>query len=297
MARVRETIRRVFHPKMSILVAIVLVTIVGEIWCFALGGEGTPLSYVVYLFSAYALAVVVIALIKPIRRLWKRIASARLIAPIVESEALRGGAVGVWSVLFDLAYAVVVMVNGYRSDSNWAIAVALYHIAIAAVGFSLAFGFARARSLAEGPRVKRELSMVRSCGVLLALMAFALSGVMIQMVVNRQAWEYSEVVVIAYAAFTFVNLSLSIRSAILVRRAGRPSIVASRAISLSKTLVQLFFLETTMIAVFGEGDESFRFTMEAATGSVVIVLVIAIAIALVVYAIRAKRSLRQGNDE
>ena len=120
-------------------------------------------------------------------------------------------------------------------------------------------------------------------------MALALSAVMRQMVAWRQAWLYPDVVVIAIATFTFVTLALAIRGAAGIRGIDSRALATSRAIGLSKALVQLFFLETTMIAVFGS-DEGFRFAMEAVTGVVVFLAVVAVAIGLIVASGKAGRS-------
>lgn len=290
MRKLKDFMRKAFRPRPAVGAAAVIVSAAGLAWCFLLGGEGTPASYVFYALSAYALAVVVVAVVPAFRAAWRRVAATRLVAPFVGSEGLRSGASAAWSVLFDLAYAAFTMATGFAYDSDWAVAVALYHVAIAGLGFALAFGLARARRLQDARREIRELRMARTCGVLLAVMALALSGVMAQMVVHRQAWVYGQVVVISSATFTFVNLGFAIASAVRVRTLARPALVASRAVSLSKTLVQLFFLETTMIAAFGEADgEMFRFVMEAVTGAVVFLLVLGIAVALLVFAGRRLR--------
>lgn len=289
----KDVLQRVLHPHLAVTVALVLTSAAGLAWCFLLGGEGHPLSYAFYALSAHALVVCVVAAVPSLRVAHSRVVGNRHVARVAEDEALRAGAAGVWAVLFDVAYAAFTLATGFAYNSGWAIAVALYHVVIAGIGFVLAFGFALAGRLDNAAqRSKRELSMVRTCGVLLAVLALALSGVMFQMVVGRQAWVYDTIVVITSATFTFVNLGLAIKGAVQVRKVERPALVASRATTLSKTLVQLFFLETTMIAVFGaEGAETFRFIMEAITGAVVFLLVVAIAIMLIRYASNRLRSL------
>lgn len=291
MGKLRDWGARALHPPARALGAFVAATVLGMVWCFVLGGEGSPLSYAVYAFSAYTLVAAVVAGVPFLRTAWGRLAKTRLVAPFVESEGLRAGASGAFAVVYDVAYAAFVLVNGFRYDSGWAVAVALYYLAVAGIGFAVAFGLQRARKLGEARRRRRELELMRQCGVLLVVMALALSGVMVQMIRDRQAWVYSDIVVIAIATFTFVGLALSLRSAVQIRKAGSASLVATRATSLSRTLVQLFFLETTMIAVFGD-DEAFRFQMEAATGAVVQLLVLAAALALIVSATRRLRDLR-----
>ncbi len=286
--------RRLFHPSAALMVILICVSSAGLAWCVFGDAFNTPLAYIIYFVSSYTLAVVIVALVPIIRRLWVKLAATPLVAALMGSEALRGGAAGTWSVLFDLGYAALVMATGFHYNSNWAVAVALYHVVVAALGFSMATGFARTYKLPKKERSQREISMIMRAGILLALMAVLLFGVMYQMVAHRQAWQFDHIVVIAYALFTFINLTVAIRGVVLVRHVERPSFVASRAIGLSKTLVQLFFLETTMIASFGKGSESFRFTMEAITGGAVFTLVLLIAISLVVFAMRAKQKMVDG---
>lgn len=295
MGKAREPLARLLHPRLPVLLACIVATVAGMIWCFLLGGEGSAPAYAIYLFSAYTLVVTVVALVPLARAAWARIVRTRLVAPFVESEGLRAGAAGAFSVVYDLAYAAFVLVNGLRYDSGWAVAVALYYIAVAALGFVVAFGLQRARKLGRERRRLRELSLMRQCGVLLAVMAVLLAGVMVQMVRDRQAWVYGDVVVITIATFTFMSLALSLRSVAKIRSASSASLAAARATSFSKTLVQLFFMETTMIAVF-EGSEDFRFLMEAITGAVVLVLVLCAALALIAYATRSLRNAQTRPD-
>lgn len=293
VAVAKDALQRALHPHPAAALVLVLVSAAGLAWCFLLGGEGHPLSYALYALSAYALAVCVVAAVPGLRVAYGRIMGNAHVARVAEDEALRAGAAGVWAVLFDVAYAAFTLATGFAYNSGWAIAVALYHVAIAGIGFVLAFGLVRAgRSDDSAQRTARELSVARTCGVLLAVLALALSGVMFQMVAGRQAWVYDIIVVIASATFTFVNLGFAIKGAVQVRKVQRPALVASRATTLSKTLVQLFFLETTMIAVFGvESGETFRFAMEAATGAAVFLLVVTIAVMLIRYATRRLSAL------
>ncbi len=124
------------------------------------------------------------------------------------------------------------------------------------------------------------------------MLAFVLSGVMVEMIAERKADLYGTVAVIAIATFTFVSLVLSIKSLAQVRRVERPLLVASRAVSFSEAVVKMFFLETTMIAVLGADQESFRFVMEAVSGAACFVLVMIAAVVLIVFSARRLRAHR-----
>ena len=287
MDRLHEMVTRTLHPGARLTLVFAAVSTLGLVWCFAFGGQDTPISYAIYAFSAYALVAVVVSCVGPARRTLGRLRGNRPVALLTGNETLRAGAGGAWSVLYDLAYAAFVLVTGLHYDSLWAVAVAAYHVAIAGLGLSLALGLRRARVLADDARCVHDLRLVRRCGVLLAIMALVLAWVMGIMVAHGQAWVYDKVVVITLATFTFVSLAMAIVSIVRVRRVERTSLVASRSVALSKALVQLFFLETTMIAVFGPDAQQFRLVMEGVTGAVVFALVVAVAVALVVYASRA----------
>lgn len=285
--------RWALHPSDAALLSLVVVTVLGDVWCLALGGRGHPLSYPAYAVSAYTLLVAIIRLVKVMGERHTGAVAGSRVGRLLGSEGVRAGIMAVRAMVFDLAYAVFVLVTGMRYDSGWAIAVALYHVAVAALGFSVALGLHRARRAEEGERNHRELRAALACGILLAMLALALSVVMAKMVVQRKAWTYSTVVVITIATVTFVSLAITIRGIVLVRHADRPLLVASRAVAFSKAVVKLFFLETTMIAVFGKGDEEFRLGMESASGGVLFVAVVAADLALVAYAVRGLRRERE----
>lgn len=75
-----------------------------------------------------------------------------------------------------------------------------------------------------------------------------------------------------------------------MRSASIPLIVGSRTVAFSKAVAKLFFLETTMITVFGS-DESFRFAVESISGAALFSVIVIANLGLVVYARRGLREL------
>ena len=267
----------------------------GLAWCIFCDGFGTPPAYVIYLVSTYALIQAVILIVRAVRPLVDRARQTRYLGAFLGDESLRSTLGGAKSVVYDLLYAGVVMFTGLANDSGWAIAVSLYHVAIAAIGLLLALGFRHAHALADDERRSYELRMVRNLGLLLFAMAAVLAGMMVMMVKDGRTWIRSDIIVIAIATFTFITLTSAIISAAKVRRVERPALVASRGIALSRALVQLFFMESIMIATFKKtdsGHELFRIAMEGTTGALVFFAVLAIALSLVLYATRGKGAAR-----
>ena len=285
---VRKALYKALHPHPIVIVVLVVASAVLLVWCFAFGGEGTPLSYAAYLLSSYALVVAVIGLIPVFRRLPKTVKRLPGVSRLAGDEGLRVALSAAWSIIFDLAYAGFTLVTGLVYDSSWAIAVALYYVALAGVGFATVWELRRISKLPEQDVRNREERMARACGIVMLLLTLALSGVMVQMVLDRKAWVYDDIVVIGQATFVFVSFGMTIKSVVLIRKLDNLALSVSRVVSLSKALVQMFFLETTMIATF-DGDERFRFVVEAATGGIVFLGVIAIAAGLIYVGARHAR--------
>ena len=133
-----------FNPHPLVTIGLVVLSVVGLVWCFTAGGETSPVKYVIYPLSAYALAVAIVALVKVIPRISAWAGRNPLMARYTGSEALRAGIAGLSAVLIDVVYAVFVLVPGVISDSGWAIAVALYYLVLAGLGGVIASGFWRA---------------------------------------------------------------------------------------------------------------------------------------------------------
>ena len=282
---VRKALHKALHPHPALIAALVAASAALLVWCFAYGGRGTPLSYVAYLLSTYALAVAAIGLVPVFRRLPETVKRLPGVSRLVGDEGLRVALSAAWSILFDLAYAGFTLATGLIYDSGWAIAVALYYVVLAGVGFATVWELKRISKLPEQDVRAREEHMARACGIVMLLLALALSGVMVQMVVHRQAWVYSDIVVIGQAASVFVSFAMTIRSVAKIRQLDSLALSVSRAVGMSKALVQMFFLETTMVATFG-GGEGFRFVVEAVTGGIVFLGVIAIATGLIYVGVR-----------
>lgn len=294
-AKLASLVRAALRLPPFALALLVAASVAALAWCFLLGGAGTPLSYAAYALSAYALTAVSVAFVPCVRRVWNRLLRNERVARLVGDEGLRATLAGGWSAVYDLAYVAFALAAGLYYDSSWAVAVSLYHVAVAAVGFSVAWQLHKIAKHSGDGRELREAETLRNCGAVLLVLALALAGVIAQMVFQRQAWVYHQIVVIGLAAFAFTGFSVSLSGLIRIRRASSPALMASRAIGFSKALVQVFFLETTMIAVFG-GGEAFRFAIEAATGSVVLAAVAGIAVKLVVSGSKRRAALGGGGD-
>ena len=285
---VLRTLRKALHPHPIVIVALVGVSTALLVWCFACGGKGTPLSYAAYLLSSYALVVAVIGLIPVCRRLPETVKRLPGVPRLANDEGLRVALSASWSIFFDLAYAGFTLVTGLVYDSSWAVAVALYYVVLAGVGFATVWELRRISKLSEQGVRAREAHMARMCGAVMLLLALVLSGVMVQMVINRKAWVYGDIVVIGQATFVFISFAMTIRNVMQIRQLDSLSLSVSRAVSMSKALVQMFFLETTMVATFG-GSEEFRFVVEATTGGIVFLGVVSIAVWLIYVGIRDAR--------
>ena len=273
----RLLVRRSLYPAGWVVAVCVMVSAAALTAVFALGLEETALAYAVYPLSAYALTVLVLALIPALPVLVRRVKEHRLFSLLLDDKDRRErlsmrAALGV-----SVGYAVFKLAAGWYYGSVWFMAVAVYYIVLAVMRYLILRGAGRLGSGADGWR------LFRLTGYLMLALTVAISGMAVQMVRDNQAYMYPGFIIYASAAYTFYSLTLAVMNLFRIRRQASPVQAAARALTLAGALMAIFALQTGMIARFGTGDELFRLVMNALTGGAVCIAVLVMGVLMAVY--------------
>lgn len=131
---------------------------------------------------------------------------------------------------------------------------------------------------------EKEISVIKTDGILLLVLNLALSGVVLLTIAQDTAKRYSEIMVISIAAYTFYKIIMAVVNMIKVRKTKSPILITIRNIGTADALVSLLTLQATMLSSFQNESSLDRNQMNAITGLAVCILIAILGISMIRYA-------------
>lgn len=193
--------------------------------------------------------------------------------------------------LINVFYTVYNGVIGVMNQSAWFITMAVYYSLLGIMRY-FAVNTERKTSRMENPKLirKRELSVIRTDGILLLLLNLALSGVVLLTIAKGTAKTHSEIMVISIAAYTFYKITMAVINMVKVRKMQSPILITIRNIGVADALVSMLTLQTTMLASFQGTSSIDANRMNGITGLAVCILIALLGVSMIYYASKRKES-------
>ena len=192
--------------------------------------------------------------------------------------------------LINVAYTVYNGVIGIMNQSVWFITMAVYYSLL---------GIMRYRAVSTGRKIsrlddreqirKKELSVIKTDGILLLVLNLALSGVVLLTIAQDTAKRYSEIMVISIAAYTFYKITMAVVNMVKVRKRKSPILIRIRNIGAADALVSMLTLQAAMFASFQDKNSLNTNQMNAITGLSVCILISILGISMIWYAWKKKK--------
>lgn len=192
--------------------------------------------------------------------------------------------------IINVAYTVYNGVLGVMHQSEWFITMAVYYSLLGIMRYhAVHTGRIISRMEDQSLIKKKELSVIKTEGILLLLLNLALSGVVLLTIVQDTAKRYSEIMVITIAAYTFYKIITSVINMIKVRKLQSPILITIRNISVADALVSVLTLQMTMLASFqGRGTLNIN-QMNAMTGMAACILISLLGISMIYYSYKRNK--------
>lgn len=176
------------------------------------------------------------------------------------------------------------------NQSVWFITMAVYYSLL---------GIMRYRAVSTGRKIsrlddreqirKKELSVIKTDGILLLVLNLALSGVVLLTIAQDTAKRYSEIMVISIAAYTFYKITMAVVNMVKVRKTKSPILITIRNIGAADALVSMLTLQAAMFASFQDKNSLNTNQMNAITGLSVCILISILGISMIWYAWKKKK--------
>lgn len=192
--------------------------------------------------------------------------------------------------LINVAYTVYNGVLGVMHQSEWFITMAVYYSLLGIMRYHAVHTGRKISRMEDQSLVKKkELSVIKTEGILLLLLNLALSGVVLLTIVQDTAKRYSEIMVITIAAYTFYKIITSVINMIKVRKLQSPILITIRNISVADALVSVLTLQMTMLASF-QGRSTLNINqMNAMTGMAACILISLLGISMIYYSYKRNK--------
>lgn len=295
-----RSLKKILHSLLFPPAAVVILSVpVGAgllVYTFLYAGENSPVAYVAYILSAYSLVIVCANLFPIVRRGNRWVQQNPYFQRYFEDVPSRLRISLHFSLGVNLLYAGVNAFSGIYYHSPWFGSLAAYYILLSVMRFLLV-RYTRGQKLGENKIA--EWRRYRLCGVILAVMNVALSGVVILVVRQNRGFAYAGSLIYVMALYTFYVTIMAVVNAVRYWKYHSPVMSAGGTVNLVAALVSMLSLETAMLAQFDAENASpyFRQTMTGATGGVVCIMVVGMSIYMVIRATKQIKKLKNNNLE
>lgn len=234
------------------------------VYVFTFNKENTPLAYITYPLSTYALVFFCIwffkfcntkiKLIKSNSKLYKKYSNnSKTIAKILLYL----------SFTINLIYGLFKLIMGIYYKSEWFITFAIYYLLLCIMKFSI---ISNTKNGEFGKNIKEEYKKLKFIGIILLLLDLVLSGIIMLIIHQNQTFIYPEYLIYLVALYDFCLIINAFIKVFKYRKSNSPILLASKCINLTVAMISIISLEVAMIYEFGSNDNNFKLIMISCTG-------------------------------
>ena len=193
-----------------------------------------------------------------------------------------------FSIIYNVAYALYLLVESSLTASRWFFIMSVYYALLSIVRIFMFFQLERNNSL------RKNLIIMRGIGCFLFLLNFIISIMMFVLIYTNKIVKHGEITVITLATYTFYVLAMAIIGSVKHIKRKNSLYSCIKIISLVSASVSMVTLTNTMLSTFGENNELLRSIILPLFSGVVSIFIIICAILMV---LKANSNLRWLNYE
>lgn len=192
------------------------------------------------------------------------------------------------SLIINLLYAVYNGVLGICGESVWFITMGMYYMVLSIMRILTVKGEYKPDKTVQMPR---ELSIMKTVGILLLLLTFILTGSICLSLKYDLPKRYGTIIMITIATYTFVKVVMAAINFVKARKHYTPLIITIRNISISDALVSLLSMQMSMYATFSEGETDNSHAMHVITGAGVCLCIVLIGVSMIRFSRKMNKKL------
>lgn len=184
------------------------------------------------------------------------------------------------TLIINLLYAVYNGVLGIWGQSVWFITMGMYY---AVLSIMRVLAVKEEYRTGKTAQMSRELSVMKTVGILLLLLTFILTGSICLSLKYDLFKRYGTIIMITIATYTSTKVVIAVINFVKGRKHYTPLIITIRNISISDALVSLLSMQMSMYATFGKGEADKSHTMNVLTGAGVCLCIVLIGVSMIRY--------------
>ncbi len=286
--------RKLLFPPIWLIIILTVISAVALVAVFVKGWEVSPIAYVIYVVSFYALTVVCFLCWKTIPGYYKsakgKVYDNKYANRYLTDVAFKTQITLYCSLAINLLYVAVNAVSAIVYNTNWFGIFAVYYAIMAVMRFLLV-RYVNHNKI--GASRIGELKRSRLCAIILMTVNLALTGAVLMMIYYGRGFEYQGILIYVVALYTFYITTTAIIDIVKYRKYNSPVMSISKLIKLTAALGSMLFLETAMFAQFGaDMAKESKEIMIMATGGGISIVVVSMSIYVIVRSTKELKKLK-----
>ena len=257
------------------------------IYVFSFHLEDTPLAYLSYFLSTYALIIFCIWFYKVCKFSNQTIKKSKTYHLYKTNELLITKYSLVLATLLHFTYGIFKLITGIYYMSWWFITFAVYYLILCLMKLSIAKDIKKEIK----NDLKNEYKKLRLTGIILLFLNLILTGMIILIIRQNQIITYAGFIIYIVALYDFYLIISAVINVIKYRKNHSPLLAATKCINLTVAMISMISLEVAMVSQFGSNDSEFKMIMTSIMGFVVCIINTFMSIYMIVKANRKIKNI------
>lgn len=276
----KELIKKILYPNKLIGFLLFNLGFGLLIYVFSLHLEETPIAYISYFLSTYALIIFCIWFYKVCKFSHQSIKKSKTYQIYQDNFLIVTKTSMYVSFMFHLIYGVFELGIGIYYKSWWFITFAIYYLLLCFIRVTLA------RNI-NNP--KKEYQKLKHTGMILLFLNLILIGMIILIIRQNQIINYNGFLIYLVALYDFYLIISASFNVMKYRKKHSPILTSNKCINLTVAMISMISLEVAMVYQFGNNDSNFKLIMTASMGFAICIINSFMAIYMI---IKANKNLR-----
>lgn len=288
----KHFLTKIFYPNKIIGFLLFNLSTFLLIYVFSNHLEETPLAYIAYLLSTYALIIFCLWFYKACQfgnNFLKK--NSKLYNLYRKNHKFFLKRFLYVSFTINFIYGLFKLFSGIYYKSAWFITFTVYYLLLCFMRVSLVVSI---KNVSFGHDLIKEYKKLKLTGIVLLFLDLILSGMIILIIHQNQTFIYPGNLIYFIALYDFYLIITAFINVFKYRHENSPVLSASKCINLTVAMISILSLEVAMIYQFGNNDSNFKTLMISLTGFVIAVINSLMAIFMI---IKAKKNLESKEGE
>ncbi len=255
------------------------------IYIFTFHLEDTPLAYISYLLSTYALIIFIIWFCKICEFSNNAIKKSKPYELYKKHELSITKFSLAFATLLHFIYGIFKLGAGIYYMSWWFVTFAIYYLILCLMKLSIVKDIKNE----VGKDLKSEYKKLRLTGIILLFLNLILSGIIVLIIKQNREITYAGFIIYIVAMYDFYLIISAIINVIKYRKNQSPLLASSKCINLTVAMISMISLEVAMVSEFGTNDNEFKIIMTSIMGFVVCLINTTMSLYMI---IRANKKLK-----